>query len=465
MDDEPPDDRGATRVPSAPPTAGAATQPRPPALAGHLSWRASGPDLWRCAEAASGGSRLVRALTAAEQHWGEAATAVTGPAGADGVPDRPAQARLIPGRAAVDADGVAWVVHDDPGGRPAHDLVSGPVSGPAHPGGRRSGSLSAEGVADVARALAALHRAGLTHGALGPRLVLVGADGGGWLLDTVGAVGSAEDDVAGLRALIEAALGPLAGVIGDGDPPTTAEGWARRLRAGPEGSPLAGLRAQARAAHEGRAAAWGRGPGRVRAVRWGRRGWALAVLAPLMLVAALGALGSGRAPHGGAGPGERGVSAPASPASAANSPAGPSADPVPGPAAADEDRRAVLSSLDAARARALADADPRLLAAVVAAGSPAAAAEEARIEGLASAGLRVRGLERELVSVVPAKPPAGGSAGGPVWLRVVDRLSPHQVVDSTDVAVEERPGRAEAAWSVALQRVPGGWRIAEVVPA
>jgi hypothetical protein len=52
-----------------------------------------------------------------------------------------------------------------------------------------------------------------------------------------------------------------------------------------------------------------------------------------------------------------------------------------------------------------------------------------------------------------------------VWLRVVDRLSPHQVVDSTDVVVEERPGRAEAAWSVALRRVGGGWRIAEVVPA
>jgi hypothetical protein len=125
----------------------------------------------------------------------------------------------------------------------------------------------------------------------------------------------------------------------------------------------------------------------------------------------------------------------------------------------------VLSALDAARAQALAGADPRSLTAVVAAGSPAAAADEARIEALAAAGLRVVGAERELVSVVPAEPPAGASASGSVWLRVVDRLAPHRVVDSAGVVVEERPGRAEAVWIVALAPVEGGWRITEVVPA
>ena len=476
-------------APPAEPLRSSDQAPRPPVLAGQLSWRALGPGLWRCTEARSGGARLVRALAAGERDAGMSSAEVS--AGFDRRPatrpaTRPAHARLVPGRCVVDGDGVPWVIHDDPGGRPA------PSPGA---GGPRAGSVAtmpAESVADVARAIAALHRSGQVHGAVSPGLVMIAADGGGWLLDAVEAPGSAEADVAHLAALAEWACGPLADVIGVGEAPTTAEGWARRLRSVAEVTPLAGLRAQARAAHESAGLddrrTWRRGLGRPRRLRPPVLGAVCLVLLVTGLwfvarsqprISAVGASGRDSAAASSSTP-----AAQPDPSATVGGPAGAPAQPaarvppgeaasVPGqpdagadrPAPPSGDWRAVLAALDAARAQALAAADPGLLAAVDALGSPAFVADDARIQALDAAGLRVIGIERDLVSVVAAEPPVGRPAGGVVWLRVVDRLSAHQIVDPAGAVVEQRPGRAEAAWAVALREVASGWRIDEVAPA
>jgi hypothetical protein len=121
----------------------------------------------------------------------------------------------------------------------------------------------------------------------------------------------------------------------------------------------------------------------------------------------------------------------------------------------------VLTALDVARARAFAAGDPALLDDAVAAGSPAAAADGARLAALAAAGLRVVGVTREIVSVIPAEPPQPHDQAA-VWLRVVDRLPAHQVVDAAGTVVEERPARSEAAWLVALADGPEGWRLLDI---
>ena len=116
--------RASPQQATASPTPETTAPPRPPALSGHLSWRALGPTLWRCAEAGTGEPRLRprphRSRAAPRDHCRRAPReGVERPSG------RPAQARLIPGRPVVDADGVGWVVHDDPGGLPPHDPAAG----------------------------------------------------------------------------------------------------------------------------------------------------------------------------------------------------------------------------------------------------------------------------------------------------------------------------------------------------
>lgn len=126
----------------------------------------------------------------------------------------------------------------------------------------------------------------------------------------------------------------------------------------------------------------------------------------------------------------------------------------------------VVGELDAARARALAAADPSLLAQVYVADSAAGQADMATISGLADRGWRVRdGVH--VISSVTVEPAGGagndpGSAGGAIQLSVVDSLPAHPVVDVAGNQVGLTPARPEQRRIMVVQRTGDGYRISDI---
>ena len=126
---------------------------------------------------------------------------------------------------------------------------------------------------------------------------------------------------------------------------------------------------------------------------------------------------------------------------------------------APTDWRAQLAGLDTARARALADADPRALTAVYAPGSAALATDRTRVEALRVRGERLQGSRHVLreVTVLQAGPASAR-------LRVVDALAEAVVVDGRGFVVRRVAGRSDRSFAFELVRVGAHWRIAAIEP-
>jgi len=125
----------------------------------------------------------------------------------------------------------------------------------------------------------------------------------------------------------------------------------------------------------------------------------------------------------------------------------------------------VVVTLDAARGRALAAADPALLADVYVPASPAAVADQQTIARLADQGLRVVDGRHEIVSVTPEDAAVADAPNAPsVRLAVVDVLPTHPVLDAAGQQVGVTPGRSEQRRVLVLSATGSGYRISGVEP-
>lgn len=120
----------------------------------------------------------------------------------------------------------------------------------------------------------------------------------------------------------------------------------------------------------------------------------------------------------------------------------------------------MLASVDAARAEAFAALDREGLRAAVVPGSTAWQADIAVLEALVAAGVRPVGQRWELLEVEEVE--VGGTRA---VLRVVDRRTAYDMVDSAGVVVAHRGARGRSAWRVEIAGGPGRWRVASVVAA
>lgn len=118
----------------------------------------------------------------------------------------------------------------------------------------------------------------------------------------------------------------------------------------------------------------------------------------------------------------------------------------------------ILAGLDAARAAAFAAGDTAGLTRVYAAGSASMERDAAALAELNARGLRAVGLTLQIEQVDLVSASVDGTL-----LRVVDRLPPYQLVDSTGAAVESPPGRESTTWLLTLTPGPDGWLISEIV--
>jgi hypothetical protein len=143
--------------------------------------------------------------------------------------------------------------------------------------------------------------------------------------------------------------------------------------------------------------------------------------------------------------------------------AGQSADqPTDADRAAGRDWRDVIVDLDAARGRALAAADPALLADVYVQESPAAVADQQTIARLADQGLHVLDGRHEIVSATPVDAAVDAPNAPSVRLTVVDLLPTHPVVDAAGQQVGVTAGRSERSRVLVLTATDAGYRISEV---
>ena len=135
------------------------------------------------------------------------------------------------------------------------------------------------------------------------------------------------------------------------------------------------------------------------------------------------------------------------PASAASTPAPAPADPW----------RTLLQNLDAARAEAFATGNRRTLDTVYVADSAARTIDAAALRQLQRQGLRARGLTltTEAVTVLDETDKSAR-------LRVIDRLSDHELVDADGHVVRTTSGRGARTWIVAVRQTDDGWRIANI---
>ena len=133
------------------------------------------------------------------------------------------------------------------------------------------------------------------------------------------------------------------------------------------------------------------------------------------------------------------------------------------PAGAAPDWAQIVADLDAARGRALAAADPALLAEVYLDGSAAARADAALIGELADRGWHVSAGLHEISRVTPVDAVSPrGSGDGSVRLSVLDRLPSRPIMDGSGTQVGMTPAREQQERLVLLARTPAGYRIAGI---
>lgn len=359
----------------------------------------------------------------------------------------------------------------------------------------------------VGRALAALHAAGLSHGAVRPSAIVLGSDGRPFL-DLAGIVPPAgalppaslsslssrspgllgspdatNDVVALARLLGEAVEAPvpaaMAQTLAAAGSPDAAEHMdatelVRRLVAAVPPEPLQLAPTTPTATLRPRPAAsivrgWApSGPA--------RRRLALAVGSALALALAIVAGGvwaqlADRAPAQSAlrpAPSEllpvpRESTDRASPTPSVT--ATPSTTPSPSASApslaATVDWVAELAALDDRRGEAFSTGDREALTDVDAPGSAALASDSAALGSLASAGVNASGFREVIRSVRPVSVSASVAV-----LRVVDERPAYTLVRASDgVVVTSRPARAPASWLVELVRGGAGWQVRSVHPA
>ncbi len=118
---------------------------------------------------------------------------------------------------------------------------------------------------------------------------------------------------------------------------------------------------------------------------------------------------------------------------------------------------AVLDRLDASRAAAFAAGSPSRLDRVYVPGSPAQRRDRAALRRLARAGLRADGLRLDTVALRVLR-----TSATTVRLQVTDVLAAHRLVDGEGAVVQQRAGRGEVTWAVALRRVDGRWLVYDV---
>lgn len=393
------------------------------------------------------------------------------------------------------------LVHDYPAGGTLRQLLGTRQRLPA-------GEVVTIGVA-LADAVAEVHAAGLSHGALDEDSVHLGLDGTP-LLAGVGLSAGADrsgaaDDARALIALCERALG---GGPRDADGPAGTPLRAALAAAGQRvDADLGGLSAALRKAapavpirlgaaeHHSREAAEGsveqpvpeRGQpppehappsgrmslrGRVRAGPSPRRRHVLVVagsaIAILLAAVALGVAWGHRSggPAAAALPTRSLAADPATGRAAPSraAPSAPGATVSPSVAAAGvrpgPSWRAVLGGLDRARAAAFRAADPAGVARADAPGSAALRRDRAAVAELRRRGARPRGLRWDVLDVTVER------AGPPgVTLRVTDRMPAYDLVDVEGRVLVSRPARRETVWRVTLLPAPSGWRLATVAAA
>lgn len=131
----------------------------------------------------------------------------------------------------------------------------------------------------------------------------------------------------------------------------------------------------------------------------------------------------------------------------------------------------VVTELDLARSRALAQGDPALLDQVYLPGSAAGAADAATVAGLAARGLRVVDGRHDVLSVEvvegdPARdgPSGAGAAAPDVRLAVVDTLAARPVLDGTGRQVGTTAARGEQRRILVVTATDAGYRISAVQP-
>jgi hypothetical protein len=131
------------------------------------------------------------------------------------------------------------------------------------------------------------------------------------------------------------------------------------------------------------------------------------------------------------------------------------------PAGAAPDWPQIVTDLDNARGRALAAADPALLAEVYVDGSAMAQADAALIGELSDRGWHVSDGLHEISSVTPVDAVALGEPDS-VRLAVQDRLPPRPILDRSGTQVGMTPAREQQERVVLLTRTPVGYRIAGI---
>lgn len=131
----------------------------------------------------------------------------------------------------------------------------------------------------------------------------------------------------------------------------------------------------------------------------------------------------------------------------------------------------VVTDLDLARSRALAQGDPALLDQVYLPGSAAGAADAATVAGLAAQGLRVVDGRHDVVSVevlddepLPDPPAGEGAATADIRLAVVDTLTARPVLDGTGRQVGATTARGQERRILVLAATGAGYRISAVQP-
>ena len=337
----------------------------------------------------------------------------------------------------------------------------------------------------VGRALAALHAAGRSHGAVRSSAIVLGADGRPFL-DLAGMVPTTEttetteatDDVVALARLlgeaveapVPAAMAQTLAAAGSPDPAQhmAATELVRRLVAAVPPEPL-------QLAATTPAATLRPRPASSFVRRWSltppvRRRFALAAgsvlaLALAVVAGSVWAQVSDRAPTSAA-RSTRSVpvpSPPASPASATPTPSVTSTSSASAPSlAAPVDWMAELAALDDRRGEAFSTGDREALTDVDAPGSAALASDSAALVSLASAGVNASGFRQVIRSVRPVSVSASLAV-----LRVVDERPAYALVRASDgVVVASRLARAQASWLVELVRgTAGGWQVRSVRPA
>ncbi len=349
----------------------------------------------------------------------------------------------------------------------------------------------------VARALAAAHRTGLTHGHLGGGDVLLSADGRPMLADLglrltaadPERTATAADDLAALRRLALDAGGdpriftdalfagdgtavadrllalaePLPIALGFGDearPGAPAGGEASGAGAKNAGSNSVGapkpVSAPGNAVRSGAGSRRSPGRWRVRS-RWGRR----AVVIGVLVVAAVAtgtagglAIGAARRTTSSASGEPAGTTA-----APASSSGGVTPDGADGAKTSARAWAAVLTALDVRRAEAFARLDAGALDGVYVPGSAPWRADRALLASYKDRSLRVAGLRIRIQSVAVHRPGAGT-----VVLRVVDRFAGATAVDAAGRRFV-LPAGPPTTRLITLRGQPGGWRISAIVVA